>query len=352
MNKIFFDDIPVAPVKLKRTNFVLWQNFEQKNLNQTFIRSLLDADYIWYKKSGADNFFNKWKEEQFDSNIGPFFDQRGDGEANEILAYYKPATWASDPSKYDDEKNFYGIHFDRKLMIQAAKRALGININSFGKINNGILIGIENEKHHWIHYWAFFQYILAHEFCHAWIEDLVCSIDPAKYNRAIITRDQTKKKRDHDQEEALCNTVGYGWMANFLDTTPLEYSVKETIKENILNWMRHCPSGYKNFNAIGCSPLFSSDLMNSDDGLNPYFSDSEQDRLSYKIGFIPLLRDAYEIKDCKVDNPIFAYFNYNRDKDASNIGDTLPRPGKPEYASSLVVNRFWRGNRVPIFWHD
>lgn len=349
-------DTPVAPAKHLRMNYVLYPHY--KKLHEDFTPCLLDADFQWYKNSGAESFFNKWRETPFNVNFtrGHFFDPGGGNLPNggELLAYYVPVSWArlpSPPSQADKaqapenpatliEENFYGIHFIRKKMIQAAKQALGITAVD----DLGVLSGID-EQDRWIPYCVFFQNILAHEFCHAWVEDLVCFVDTTKY---CYGQGDVRQQAIRN-EEALCDTIAYAWMCNFIETTPLNENQKDNLRERFREWMREGLPGYKNFSEQNELPLKSKKLLFSKEGLPAENLDPNQE--GFQIGFIPLLRDVFGIRYYKRENPIPTYFNYDLTAEKSNLGSDLPRPGSPQYAATMPENRYWRGNRVPIYWH-
>lgn len=335
-------DIPVAPAKHGKMNYVVYPHYE--NLHEKFTPCLLDADFQWYKNSGADKFFNQWRDTDYNDKFTreDFFDPRDGNLPNggELLAYYVPVSWALAPAT-SREENFYGIHFRRGKMIQAAKQALGIT----GENKLGVLNHFE-EKDRWIPYCVFFQSILAHEFCHGWVEDLVCLFDPSKY----CYGSRVNRQKAIINEEALCDTIAYAWMCNFLETTPLNENQKNKLRERFRVWMRKGLPGYKNFSEQNELPLKSEKLLVSKDGLPAENLDKNQD--NFRIGFIPLLRDVFGIKNFKIENPIPSYFNYDTTTNQSDLNAVFPRPGMPLYASTMPENRYWRGNRVPIFWHD
>jgi hypothetical protein len=188
----------------------------------------------------------------------------------------------------------------------------------------------------WIPYCVFFHKVLAHEHCHAWIEDLVTFANKDWYS---INPNSPAYKRE---EEALCNTVGYAWALNFLKTTPLSHTEQNEILDCLSNWMRGCPDGYNNFQKIEDLPVQSYDLL---------YGKIPSVNADFHIGISELLRDRYGITGVPIENPIGDYFNFDRDQKQSKIGDVVPRPGTSRYASTLKENCYWRGNRIPIYWH-
>ena len=139
--------------------------------------------------------------------------------------------------------------------------------------------------------------------------------------------------------------MGYGWAHDFLKTTPLDSTEQNEILDCLKDWMRNCPAGYNNFQPIEDLPICSYDLLYGNDKIRAHGAD-------FFIGVSQLLRDSYALREIPIENPIGEYFNFNKDQQQTNLGSVLPRPGTPQYAFTMEENCYWRGNKVPIYWHD
>jgi hypothetical protein len=323
---------PLAP-SIQGFDFV-WPKYKSTDFNR-YARCLLDADYSWYEESEAELVFAAWhgEPEKLSNTNKPFEEKNVDkpwhsDERTERLAWYVLAcNYNSVPGMLHKNVSVeYGIHFDLHRMKQASRTCFYelVKDKSYPK---------------WIPYCVFFQMVLAHEHCHAWVEDLV----------TLANKDWYKIHPNSPsfiaQEEALCNTVGYGWAHDFLKTTLLDSTEQNEILECLKEWMRTtCPPGYNNFQPIEGLPICSYDLLYGNDKIHARCAD-------FFIGVSQLLSDSYGLRDIPIENSIGEYFNFNKDHQKTNLGSVLPRPGTPQYASTMEKNCYWRGNKVPIYWH-
>ena len=322
---------PLAPT-IQDFNFV-WPIYKSIDFND-YARSLLDADYSWYKESGADVVFSAWHDEPAppSNNNNPFEYKNVEkpwhsDERKERLAWYVLAcNYNSIPGMMKKNVNVqYGIHFDLHRMKQASRCCFYelVEDKSYPK---------------WIPYCVFFQKVLAHEHCHAWVEDLVTYAAPDWY------KNHPDAPLFIAQEEALCNTVGYGWAHDFLKTTPLDSAEQNEILECLKKWMQTCPPGYNNFQPREDLPICSYDLLYGNDKIPAHDA-------NFFIGIAQLLSDSYGLSDPSVKNTIGEYFNFNEAQQQTNLGSVLPRPGTPLYATTMEANCYWRGINIPIYWH-
>jgi hypothetical protein len=316
---------PIAP-SILGLNYT-WPKYKSTDFDR-YVRCLLDADYSWYEESGAELVFEKWHKpvSENSNNLEPF--QLGDNkdrlpfQAIERLAWYHLA--------FNDDPDKYGIHFDLRRMEEASRRCL---------------YSLVQEKQiypRWIPYCAFFQMVLAHEHCHAWVEDIVCFNDKAWYTNNV----RNPEYRTYImEEEALCNTIAYSWAKDFIQTTTLESRQQNDVLRCISDWMRKCPDGYKNFVEIEDFALQSNSILIDENGIDAHGAD-------YQIGFIPLLKDRYKIPESSAKYSLPLYFNFDLSDNKSNLGKNIPRPGTPDYKDTVARNCYWRGAKVPIHWHE
>jgi hypothetical protein len=119
---------------------------------------------------------------------------------------------------------------------------------------------------------AAFYLLVAHEMCHAWIED-ICSIhDFANFERrAKSSRQYAKTHKEYGSyifmEEAICNTAAYGWLRTFLFTSPSDGREKDmpvfndhAVLRAFVAEMRSQPKGYRDFIEIDDEPPESGKL--------------------------------------------------------------------------------------------
>lgn len=108
--------------------------------------------------------------------------------------------------------------------------------------------------------------LLAHELCHAWIEDLCSVVDFLQgVDKSKAERRYSLTHRRHRgyilMEEALCNTAAYGWLHGFLQAPDCMVGMPSFDPERILcafeKWMRQQPLGYRDFVAINDAPVQS-----------------------------------------------------------------------------------------------
>ena len=315
---------PIAPT-IFGLNYI-WPKYRGEDLKK-YARCLLDADYSWYEESGAKEVFEKWHKPVSKNSTHLESFKLGDNNDRlpfqpiERLAWYHLAFYGN-PDKY-------GIHFDLKRMEEASRRCLYSLVQ-------------ESEIYpRWIPYCAFFQMVLAHEHCHAWVEDIVCYNDKDWYTNNVKNPEYSTYIIE---EEALCNTIAYSWAKDFLRTTTCDSRQQNDVLRCISDWMRKCPEGYKNFVEIEDFALQANSILTDEKGIDAHGAD-------YKIGFIPLLRDRYKIPQSYTKYSLPLYFNFNLSENKSNLGTPISRPGTPDYKDTVAKNCYWRGAKVPIHWH-
>ncbi len=108
--------------------------------------------------------------------------------------------------------------------------------------------------------------LLAHEVCHAYVEDLCCLMEfsfgtpvsesrylqaPGRWGSCIL------------MEEALCNTAAWGWLYEFLHAddgkdVPFDCAV---VSDAFCRWLHCSPPGYRDFLPIRCAPTASAAFL-------------------------------------------------------------------------------------------
>jgi hypothetical protein len=167
----------------------------------------------------------------------------------EMLAYYLPA--------HTNRRDTYGIHLTQRGI---AKVAFQVHEQCSSEPLEIVIL-------------ATAYMLLAHEVCHAWIEDLCCLFDFFDGENAPKSKRRYAKINDLFNsyifmEEAICNTAAYGFLYKYL-TEHQENSVPllntstptfipsfngEKILDAFENWMMKQPKGYSSFVAIQETP--------------------------------------------------------------------------------------------------
>lgn len=163
----------------------------------------------------------------------------------DLLAHYVPA--------HDQRPDEYGIHL---LNVGIAHLADDISAACSGQPEEAIVMS------------ALFP-LAAHEYCHAYIEDLCCLVDFATGRTATPIQDRryvNARLKYGDclfMEEALCNTAAWGWLYEFLHSG--QHSVKKfnpgVMLKAFYAWMRNQPKGYCDFLAICTAPDRSNSFL-------------------------------------------------------------------------------------------
>lgn len=161
------------------------------------------------------------------SNVSP---QRCAEYNHEPLAYYAPA--------HNLQAGRYGIHILQEGVALVAQK---------------IIEKCPKQPREKIILAAFYK-LYAHEVAHGWIEDLVCLIDAATNEQALVENRAYKvTQRRYNSyiymEEAICNTAAYGWLRHFLDGEEVLEANDLTLLEGFGAWMRKQPKGYGNFSS-------------------------------------------------------------------------------------------------------
>lgn len=339
-----------APIASKLTTHN--NEWPQYKFDKKFIPCVLDATAEWYKESKAKEFFCEWTKElkkNVDYSKPPQWieDQKRMVESHDytsrdwvpfdILAWYFPAS--IEPSKnlgylcdnQADQTGVYGIHFCVEKMKDTCHRVVGFTLGDT----------LKNDL--WLAYSAFFQMVLAHEYCHAWVEDIVLACEllvmrnPSKNyykNKLQLTRGYIKN------EEALCNTVAYGWLKHFLQTIELDEKIKAEIQKHITKFMKSQPLGYSDFIEIETLPIQNEFFL----GLN-----------SESPNIIELVVETYlncAEEACYVDRIkkiVYEYFDFSIKNNQTNVKPKNLIPGLPDYRAPRL-GKMWKAP-VPIFFH-
>ncbi|MBV5311512.1 hypothetical protein [Chromatium okenii] len=171
----------------------------------------------------------------------------------EMLAYYSPA--------HTNRRDAYGIHLTQRGI---AKVAFQVHEQCSNEPLEIVVL-------------ATAYMLLAHEICHAWIEDLCCLFDffdgeNAPKSKRRYARINNRFNGYIFMEEAICNTAAYGFLYKHLTehqenlmplfkTSTIPTFIPPFNADRILNafenWMMKQPKGYKNFVAIQETPAQS-----------------------------------------------------------------------------------------------
>jgi len=338
-----------SPLASKLTNNdCAWPKYQ---LN--YLPCVLDATANWYEKVGAEDFFKEWIKDSntnINTSTPPDFindqhtkvsarlkNQNGilDWEPFDALAWYYPASLPEVNGSTNlcvlpsTDNCKYGIHFCLDKMKRACHYVIGYPLKNT----------LKDEL--WLGYLAFFQMVLAHEYCHAWVEDIVLA------SELLVLRDTKDyyKNKLHETkgyieyEEAICNTVAYGWLNHFLATTTLSFERKEEIKKQIVKFMKSQPRGYNDFSEIKTLPIKDSEFL----GIAEFS----------KNNIIKLVTETYFPKNksavLAIKKIIFDYFDYSTKKNISKVKDVNLVPGNPEYRAPML-GKMWKAP-VPIYFH-